>query len=70
MTSIRICKTHGDLMRACQDQHNRSMYCDGQGSLPKYGKYEHSNAGTCPACGKPIALRADGTIRSHNGRGK
>jgi len=67
MASKQICKTHGDVMSACSNLHTREMYCDGQGSQPRF---KGQSYGECVACGKMIRLRADGTIRAHNGKGR
>lgn len=69
MSAPRVCHEHGDTMKACRDQHDRSMYCDGQGSPPTH-RWDGQKFGGCQRCGKFIALRADGTIRAHNGRAK
>jgi len=71
MTS-RICHVHGDTFAACQGlpHPSRVLYCDGQGSLPQGGRFTSRKYGVCPRCEKTIALRANGTIRAHSGRGK
>lgn len=66
-----VCHVHGDKFAACEGlpHPSRTLYCDGQGSWP-VGTWTHQQYGECQRCGKLIRLRADGTIRAHNGKGQ
>jgi len=70
----RLCKAHGDTLAACREQHSRNLWCDGQGEKPKFTTgtpdMKGRTWGECSACGVWFTLRADGTLRAHNGRGK
>lgn len=70
-----ICHVHGDKFAACRGlpHPSRTLYCDGQGSLPAYKGLPDRKGrtwGECSACSVWFTLRSDGTVRAHNGRGR
>lgn len=69
--NVRICHVHGDTFAACKGQPHpsRTLWCDGQGTYPDR-RVEGRKYATCWACTKLVSLRANGTIRAHNGRGR
>ena len=77
-TTKRICHVHGDYFAACKGMPHpsRTLWCDGQGSRPWRPSSESGSMfvarkyGVCPSCGKTVTLRANGTLRAHNGKGR